>query len=272
MLPIAAGLTMLCIMLIPATMLFWPRATNGVTYPFGMPLGFTTVAAIGVALLVAVTLLHTGLRGTAGEPSGNRRVRFLQLLVGGLLLAATFFAFFWLMVWDSTYDPIGFIWLALLLPAAFVAGFLPLIARPSRMSVAGALLALLIPAGLLATYVIVQGVDFRQLTAARADRVGRAIESYYRREGNYPIGLAQLTLRDAVFRPGPVVIFGQDWCYEADGDSYQLAYVDRAHWSDPRLVGHIATSAGDMDGLSAPCAAEIDALIRQVPDYFQPGE
>jgi hypothetical protein len=57
-----------------------------------------------------------------------------------------------------------------------------------------------------------------------------------------------------------VIIRGQTWCYAGGPDHYRLGYVDRAHWSDPRLIGHTYSTAGAVAEVPPLCAAEIDAL------------
>jgi hypothetical protein len=65
----------------------------------------------------------------------------------------------------------------------------------------------------------------------------------------------------ALALPKPVIINGQDWCYQAGAGYYQLGYVDRSHWSDPNLFGHFHAARGEMPEGAAPlCAAEIRAL------------
>ena len=45
-------------------------------------------------------------------------------------------------------------------------------------------------------------------------------------------------------------------------------YVDREHWSDPRLIGRIHSSIGNSAASQPMCANEIDRLIDQYPDFF----
>jgi hypothetical protein len=111
-----------------------------------------------------------------------------------------------------------------------------------------------------------QRVDFRQLTEERAERVTQAIETYHAREGHYPQDLRQLTPWYVLSLPGPVIIYGQDWCYDGGEDYYRLGYVYREHWSDPRLIGRIykTKEAPDLPGI---CAEEIAALEERYPFF-----
>jgi hypothetical protein len=112
-----------------------------------------------------------------------------------------------------------------------------------------------------------QQVDFRQLTEERAERVTQAIESYYAQEGHYPKDLGQLTPRHALWLPGPVIIYGQDWCYDGGNSYYRLGYVDREHWSDPRLIGRIYKTKGDVPDLHGMCEEEVAAIQKRYPNY-----
>lgn len=258
---IAAGLLLLGLLCVLAS-IYAAGLPIDAPAPFGPPLGFTTVAILAIALAVTGVLLSAGLR-----PQASRGTP-LALAVAGLLLSLSLYTLYWLIVWDSTYDPIGAIWLVFLVLVALMIGALLAISLPGRWKVAGLLFAVLMPVGLIAVTVGAQRVDFRDRTAARAERIGRAIESYYEREGHYPESLGDLIPRDTLYLPGPVIIFGQPWCYEGGGQSFRLGYVDREHWSDPRLAGRVALSVGETTTMSPICAAQIDNLVGRYPDFF----
>jgi len=112
-----------------------------------------------------------------------------------------------------------------------------------------------------------QRVDFRQLTEERAKHVAQAIESYYAKEGHYPQDLRQLTPQYALSLPGPVILYGQDWCYDGGADYYRLGYVYREHWSDPRLSGRICATKGRVPDLDGMCEEQVIALQERYPDY-----
>jgi hypothetical protein len=65
-----------------------------------------------------------------------------------------------------------------------------------------------------------------------------------------------------------MIIFGQDWCYDSDGDRYQFGYVYREHWSSPNLVGHAVSSINEESDLPPLCEAEIAGLRARDPDYY----
>jgi hypothetical protein len=118
---------------------------------------------------------------------------------------------------------------------------------------------LLIPV-LFAMVTSTQGFDFRALTEARAERVSQALEGYHARENQYPHDLQQLIPWDALTLSAPVISYGQGWCYDGGDDYYRLGYVDRAHWSDPRLIGRIAKTQGVVPDRRGMCAEEVTTL------------
>ena len=256
---LAAGWLMLAVLIGPV-MLFTAGLPGGKITPFGFPLSFTTVALIGLGIIAAALLFYGAMTRDAE--------RLSVIVMGALLLALSFYLVFWLMVWDSTYDPIGMLLLPMLVLIAVLVGVALAVFLPRGRKATGVLFALLVPTSLILVTTLAQQPGFRTITYSRAGQVSLALERYHAREGHYPQTLRQLGLRDVIFAPPPVTLFGQGWCYESSGASYQLGYVDREHWSDPRLVARVAATAGDVTHWGPACAAEIDELIRQFPDYF----
>jgi hypothetical protein len=141
------------------------------------------------------------------------------------------------------------------------------ISLQGRAKAVGILYLVLTSTLMIAVSANAQRVDFRQLTEERAGRVSQAIESFYANEGHYPQDLRQLIPWHTLTIPGPVIIYGQDWCYDGGEDYYRLGYVYREHWSDPRLIGQIYTSKGDMPDLGRMCEEQIVAMQERYPDY-----
>jgi hypothetical protein len=65
-----------------------------------------------------------------------------------------------------------------------------------------------------------------------------------------------------------MIIFGQDWCYEGEGDQYQFGYVYREHWSNPNLVGYAYGASNEEPDLPLLCEAEIAGLRARDPEYY----
>ncbi len=236
---------------------------------------------LSMALIMAALLLYSGLNlyqewqnAGAVEGKGSQTQRkqagkaaVVVLALGALLLAKTLHNLYWLMVWDTTGDSIEYFPLVIPVIAVLFSGVMLSIAPPGRIRLAGFLYSLLIPVLMIAVSARAQSVDFRQLTEERAGRVNQAIETYYARKGRYPKNLRQLTPGYALSLPGPVIIYGQDWCYDGGDDYYRLGYVYREHWSTPFLIGQIykTNQAPDLDRI---CDEEITSLQNRYPQQF----
>jgi cytochrome bd-type quinol oxidase subunit 2 len=233
------------------------------------------------ALLIAALLLYSGLNSykewqhasavEGGDSQAQRqqagRAAAVVLVLSALLLAKTLHHLYWFTVWDNTYDSLGYLLLLAPVPAALFSGVTLSITLPGRTKLAGFLYPLLISALMIAVSARAQHVDFRQLTEERAGRASQAIEAYHAREGRYPQDLRQLTPWYILSLPGPVIIYGQDWCYDGGDDYYRLGYVYREHWSDPRLTGRIYKTKGEVPDLPRMCEEEMIALQKRYPDY-----
>lgn len=246
------GSILLAILFIPTSLIFSNLTT-------------AMLILVPMALVNAAFLLYLGLRLSSSE--SQARITIPIFLVAILLIIGAFFNIYTLTVWDNTYDPLGYLWLFVPIFAVLLAGLALLIALPSRTKLAGIAYLLLVPALMIWVSTLAQRVDFRVLTSQNADRVVQAIESFYAREGRYPESLSDLTPRFMLALPEPVIIYGQNWCYESGDDYYRLGYVDREHWSDPRLIGRIHKEEGQPPGQSLMCAAEVAAIQQSTPDY-----
>jgi hypothetical protein len=226
-----------------------------------------------LALVAAALLLNSGLNlyyerrnarqaareGSLTQPKQAGRMAALCFLLSALVIAKLLHNQYWLLVWDNTYDPIEYFWLPVPVLAAYISGLLLIIAQRGWGKLAG-LYALLLPALLIAVSLGGMGVDFRLFTEERAGRVSQAIEAYQAREGRYPGDLGQLTPRYLLSLPGPVILYGQGWCYDGGEGYYRLGAVDRDHWSSPELFGHLYAAQGEVPQLFPICEAEITAL------------
>jgi hypothetical protein len=245
--------------------------------PLGSALAIMLLVIFSFALIVAALLLNAGLslyiasQETNPVQNGDQKmnagwIAAANLFLSMLLLAGALYKFYWFMIWDSTGDGLGYLWLPIPALAVLCATTLLLIALPEEIKLAAFSFLLLIPA-MVAITVFTQNVDFRQLTEERAERVSQAIERYFSRNEHYPRHLQDLTPWYMLGIPDPVIIYGQQWCYDAGEDYYRLGYVYRQHWSDPRLIGKIHKTGGESPDLPPTCEAEFIALQQSHPDY-----
>jgi hypothetical protein len=236
----------------------------------------TLIVQFWVAIANIALLLYSGVTHyTGGQLAGETKslnwlvnnTAVIPLALCLLLLLKVLHKWYWLLIWDSTYDPIDFLWMVFLMPAVLFASIFLSIALPDRIKWAGFSYLLLMPALIIGVFVLAQQVDFRQLTAQRAARVSQALENYYDQEGEYPPNLQRLIPRYILSLAEPVIMNGQAWCYDGGANYYRLGYVYREHWSDPRLSGRLHQMKGELPELGGLCEAEVAALQAQHPDY-----
>jgi membrane protein implicated in regulation of membrane protease activity len=274
-----AGLFILLVLFLPAS-LFAETFPIREGQPFDAIMAFTLLVVFSIALVITAFLLNSGLNlyqarrysgateggGLQEQPKNTGRAVVVVSTLSLLLLAKTFHSFYWFMVWDTTYDSLGWLWLPLPVLAVLFSSSMLFFTLAGRAKPAGFLYLLLIPA-LIAVSARAQSVDFRQMTEERAERVSQAIETYYAREGHYPQDLRQLTPLYVLSLPVPVIIYGQGWCYDGGDDYYRLGYVYRQHWSDPRLTGQTYKTQGVVPDPDRLCEEEVVALQKRYPDY-----
>ena len=234
--------------------------------------------ALGV--IAAALLLSAGIRHGLSNPessqaadNGNSRLAALaEGLLSALALAGGLYQFYWLLVWDSTYDALGVLNLIpAVLAALFAAAILAELLAVRRQWL-GLLYAVLVPGLMLAVYLNAMLVDTQMLTQSRAERIGRALENYHVRQGSYPESLDELRPWTMLAIPVPVIMHGQDWCYQGEQDAYRLGYVDRADWSSPELFATLAELAGEQTGESELCQEAIATLKAVYPKFYGLGD
>lgn len=250
--------------------------------PFGAPEAMTLFLISSMALVVAALLLYTALAIRVGRKNAKTQEDSLQqsppnqglillsaLLLGVLLLIKSLHNLYWLIVWDSTTDSLMFFWLVFPILAAIFAGAALSVLLKGKRGWIGMGYALGVIILVVAVYALARQADYRQITIDRAERISQALADYQVRHGRYPESLRQLRPWGVLPLPAPVIIFGQDWCYDGGEGYYRLGYVNRLHWSDPRLIGQIHSTDGNLPDLPPLCAAEVIALQgRYQGDYY----
>lgn len=271
---IYAGLLILAGLLFPTSMQVGYYLQDNLPQAYGEVAASAVSLLPSLALVVSAPLLASGVklyqiwrrtgapegmdRPSQDEPVGREAA--IALVLGALLLAKTLYNLYWLMIWDTTYDFIDYLWLIgpvlAVLFFGIVAGFI----LPEGTKKAALWFMLLLPVLMIAITAGVQRINFRQLTEERAGLVSRVIEAYYAREGLYPQDLQQLMPRYALSLPGLVILNGQSWCYNAGTDYYRLGYITKIHWSNPIVSGQLYKAEGSIPQLPSICDQEVAAI------------
>lgn len=274
---IYAGLGMLAGLLLPTHSLMRFDPTGAPlerllwTVAFGLPI----LVPLGAAFLIGVGLDALGSRQARAksEPAQSLAslgwTAWVAFVLAAALLARLLYNLYWLIVWDTTYDPLDLLWLILPGCAALVASGLLAFGQTGWRWLSGLYGPLLILA-MVVLFNQARQTDFRALTEARAGQVSRAIETYHARRGAYPERLSQLTPWTVVALPEPVFIAGLDWCYQAGPDGYRLGYLTRQHWSAPVVEVRVYKTAGTPPEPSSLCQDQKAALEARYPGFFAP--
>lgn len=236
------------------------------------------LSLISAALIVVALLLHSSLnlldqQGKPGvfEKSLNENQRPLPRLIAlsvfilaGVLLAKALHNLYMFMIWDATTDSLGYLWLIFIpIPAVLLAGFGLSFVLSGKRKIGGFGYALLMIALLIGVTTLAQQVDYRRLTEVHAEQITRALERYHNQEGRYPEDLSFLTPGYMISLSNPVIIYGQEWCYEGRNDAYRLGYLYREHWSSPIFFGQLYSSQGPSPSVGDICQSALDAYQGQ---------
>jgi hypothetical protein len=263
--PVAAGLT------------FLPRLLTDVS----LFLEMIFMGAPSIVLVIAAVLLKAGLtlheERWDGIPGDRRthtgRGAALLLALSGGLVAKVLYDLYWVMVWDNVwgtnYDWTGYLWVFFPFLTVMASSLALAVTLPERTKLAALGYLLIVSASIFTVAAAAQRVDQHRLTERRAERVVQAIEAYQAREGRYPQDLDDLTPRYALSLPKPVILHGQDWCYDAGADYYRLGYVSQEVEEDARAagdrrqlstLGRLYRVQGEVPNLPDICEQELLAL------------
>ncbi len=239
----------------------WLMSDNGADPLSTLP-GATVFFLPSLALINAAFLLYSGLTDTT-----NNGLKNVSLGLCALLIVKTLYNLYVLTLWDNTYDPLGYLWLIIPVFSILLSGLMLSMDLSGTKKLAGPLYTILTTVLLISVSAIAQHVDFHQETARRAERIVQAIETYHAREGRYPESLSQLTPWYIISLPKPMIIYGQDWCYQGGSNYYRIGYIDREHWSNPNLIGRVYKSVGEVPASQSMCMDEFTAIQISHPDY-----
>ena len=264
MIVLLLGLFFMAFLLLPTTTMsiLFP---NNQAQPFDLQTSFPLFLLMTTGLMMVAVLLSSGFKLLHARA---RKTAVFFFILSALLLAVALRNYYWLAIWDSTYDGLGFLWLFIPIMGIFLATIGLVATLPRSAKLTALFYLLLLPPALLLVTERTNHVDFYQLTELRAERVNQAIKAYNIQAGTYPDNLQQLTPRHLRSLSEPMIIFGQDWCYDSEGDQYQFGYVYREHWSSPILVGYAYSAPNEESDLPPLCEAEIAGLRARDPKYY----
>jgi hypothetical protein len=234
-----------------------------------------------LALILATFLLFIGLtliklQGPSGVENGTVRNPSIQhniwnalasLILSDLLYGSSLYNLYWQSIWDSTTDSMNIILLIGPLIAVLVSGALLSGILRGWNRLYSLLYTAFLAGVVILVYTFAKRTDYHQLTVTHAATVTRAVDTYYAREGRYPQSLGQLVPWTVLWLPKPVIMHGQDWCYQSGEAFYRLGYVWRDQWSSPYLSVRVYKSEGTVPDLPALCQAETDAIIARESIY-----
>lgn len=166
------GLFTLVALFVPASILLTIFPIQ-VSQPFGLLVGLTLALIPSAALILVAVLRYSSFAPfrkwqNTGEHRCAGLVAGAGVALSVLLLAKTLHFLYWLIVWDTTYDPLGNFWLGIPFLAVLTSTVVLVNLLPGRAKAAGAVYALCIPAMMLTVSTRAQSIDFRKLTEARA--------------------------------------------------------------------------------------------------------
>ena len=241
---LAIGLSVLALALLG---LYYRRIVIG--YPLSGPLWTQTVYRwLGIVPMLAVAL--SALLVTLGiqrlparqgdHPNSTLRTwlpAFLRFGLAFLLLACLAGTILWGSIWDQTSDGLLGILLSVYCSLVSIgAGVLMTFTLSGRQRYASLVFLILVPLLLFQAFTLGWRISNTDVTARRAARIQRAVERFYAREERYPAVLEELIPSDLLWIPGPVILQGEDWCYQGGQDYYRLGAFYRDFFSLPLLV------------------------------------
>lgn len=176
---------------------------------------------------------------------GKRIGQFVLMLS---LLISFLYTVSWLCIWDGTDDGVrGFLMILLTIIISIAAGMMIALTSRGWRRWSGLALAILISYGV---FWVVGGpaklVHPYELTEKRAASLQRAIEEYQATHKSYPAALRNLVPSELWRIPRPMIVRGEDWCYEGGPAYYRLGTLYREHWSSPEMTVRVYASAGKL--------------------------
>jgi hypothetical protein len=197
------------------------------------------------------------------------RLVFVLVLYGCLL-----YSFYWLWLWDGIDDGIrGLLMIVASVMTAISACLVMVMTISGWRRWAGPVFAILVTVPLYLVVISGMGMEGNvsnyTITEERAARIQEAIESHRAKTGSYPLSLAELVPRELWRISLPMIMPGQNWCYESGADYYRLGAVYREHWSSPYREVRVYASGGNIPEGDWECDARLAEAMSQ-SSFFGP--
>jgi len=218
-----------------------------------------------VAVVLVARLVYASL---ASDRPSNWTATVIRLAVAVLLLLVTGHLIVTETVWVQAEDSLSVIPGVVFMVATAAAMLLAwAVTGWQRLAALG--FALLVM--LTASYASALGwrMSPTGLTEVRTEKIERAIQRYYERNGQYPPKLAALTPFYLCRIPQPMIFRDQTWCYEGGDDYYRLGYVHQPTFGVPPayISIRIHAAVGEPPESSWPCDDELEKAKSQAPGY-----
>ena len=234
---------------------------------FALPVGFYLISALVIVLpaVLITNALSAPAESSTAKDTRSHWSRILMLSLGLLLPFGAAYVVYWGTIWDGTNDGIfGIIVAQFAMLTAIGAGMLMALALRGKYLLAG--LAFMVGMPLLLALMFSLGLQtsYHEIAEDRAAYIAQALAQFQSREGRYPQTLAELTPSDLPYIESPIMLPGEDWCYQGGTDFYRLASFYREYFSSPISL-HIYQSAGEAPPGDWDCNGREAAVREQYP-------
>jgi hypothetical protein len=239
-----------------------PPLAIRVIYLFGFNV-WPSLAIVLAGVLIAASLQPSSLRMEHVWPFHSRIGRLITGSLASVLILYLAYIIFWGSVWDQTSDGIFGVFISH--QTALIAvgtGMIIALALRGAQRLAGIFFILILPVLFYQSFEAGWDVSYHEITEARAERIARALEVYRDREGQYPESLKALTPRDLLYIQQPMILAGEEWCYEGGQDTYRLAAFYREHFSAPVSL-RVYRMAGEPPPGPLPCEERLAAMTER---------
>lgn len=191
---------------------------------------------------------------------------FLRIGLAILLVASLAYIILWGSIWDQTHDGMYGIFLSIFCSLVSIgAGVLMVFTLSGRQRLASLIFLIVVPVLLFQGFNLGWRISNLEVTAGRAARIQRAVEHFYEREYSYPTVLDELTPRDLLWTPGPVILQGEGWCYQGGKHYYRLGAFYRDFFSSPLSLKIYARA-----GLPPEAVWECEARLPEMKARYDP--